>query len=134
MRRIFIALLILSNSLWSLTWSFQEKSAQEMTACELEAFKSSMWLRYLRETAKPEALEDLKFEILQNFKGILDDIDEAYASGKLTPEVLKNSSDVNLVLLSYESYAREYKIQDILDGIIAIEQDFPDLLTDVCNS
>lgn len=126
-RLFFSSLVAISTVSFAATWSFEEKSPQEMNPCEVLAFKYSMSLIQKKITGTLES------EILENFRGILSDIKQAQREGKLTPEVLQNSADVNLSLMMYRSYAQAYENQEILQGLKVIESQFPELLTDVCS-
>lgn len=126
-RLFFWSLVAISTVSFAATWSFEEKSPQEMNPCEVLAFKYSMSLIQKKSTGTLES------EILENFRGILSDIKQAQREGKLTLEVLQNSADVNLSLMMYRSYAQAYENQEILQGLKVIESQFPELLADVCS-
>jgi hypothetical protein len=127
MRLFPLFFLTVSISSFSNTWSFESKSPQEMNSCEVIASKYSMWLTHKISTGTSE------FEILDNFRGILSDIEQAGKEGKLTPVVLQSSSDVNLTLMMYRRYGQIKENQEILEGLTSIEAQFPELLMDVCS-
>lgn len=128
MRRLAGMCGFLAMSVQAGTWSFEGKPVNEMTECEQTAYYYSQHLI----SVSPDLTQKLTDLVRENFKEILQDIRNAEAENKLTPETLSRSSDVNLSLMMIETYARKYDLTDILEEMRLLEAQYPALFEDVC--